>query len=329
MIKIAKSHASSKRRTVAVAAVAALLVAMLSVTAGAAYTFGWFTTDPAVGDHALSYPADVETPATSTPYTEEELARKEAGLLQTYDDAELADTGAVATTDNYRYTLEEMVATEHALQAIVRVDALNEEAKAAMQDSDLECFDSFHLDTLNYGGTIFDELKSGGGECRVLSTEDSTGYFLLIDNGGRYEEGDQIRFSADHEGAFLFIVPLEDIVKDKAVVPMDASADDDAPHRFETMTVTPLGVKLEGNSFPTDGTPATEISVTLKDGSSFAWEGYDKVSDYGTPGFLTKSTGGGPDAEDPYWFECWMFSQATDLDEIDHITVDGVEYSLD
>ena len=244
MKKIAKSHANSKRRTVTVVAVAALLVAMLSVTAGAAYAFGWFTADPVVGDHALSYPTDVETPATSIPYTEEELARKEAGLLQTYDDAEIADTGAVATTDNYRYTLEEMVATEHALQAIMRVDALNEEAKAAMQEADFEECSTFCLDTLNYGGMIFDELKSGGGECRALRFEDSIGYFLLIDNVGRYEEGDQIRFSADHEGAFLFIVPLEEVMKDKVVVPMDVSVYEGKPKQFETMTVTPLSIDI-------------------------------------------------------------------------------------
>ena len=320
MKKITRSHANSKRRTVTVVAVAALLVAMLSVTAGAAYAFGWFTADPVVGDHALTDPTDVETPATSTPYTEEELARKEAGLLQTYDDAEIADTGAVATTDNYRYTLEEMVATEHALQAIVRVDALNEEAD----------LDSLHIVMSNRGNgsEFFDEAKSGGIDCRALEIADSTGYFLLTNNGGRNEEGDQIKFTAHHESMSLFIVPLEEVMKDQVVVPMDASADEDTSRRFETMTVTPLGVKLEGNFFPTDGTPATEISVTLKDGTTFAWEGHDKVSDYGTPGFLTKSTGCGPEVEDPYCFECWMFSQATDLGEIDHITVDGVDYPL-
>ena len=327
MKKIAKSHANSKRRTVTVVAVAALLVAMLSVTAGAAYAFGWFTADPVVGDHALSYPTDVETPATSIPYTEEELARKEAGLLQTYDDAEIADTGAVATTDNYRYTLEEMVATEHALQAIMRVDALNEEAKAAMQEADFEECSTFCLDTLNYGGMIFDELKSGGGECRALRFEDSIGYFLLIDNGGRYEEGDQIRFSADHEGAFLFIVPLEEVMKDKVVVPMDVSVYEGKPKQFETMTVTSLSIKLEGK-LSYDGIQQPEISVTLKDGSSFAWEGHENTSDYGTPGFLSKSTGSAREVGDPYWFECWMFSQAINLGDIDHITVDGVDYPL-
>ena len=184
MKKIAKSHANGKRRTVTVVAVAALLVAMLSVTAGAAYAFGWFTADPVVGDHALSYPTDMETPATSIPYTEEELAQKESGILQTFEDAEIADTGAVATTDNYRYTLEEMVATEHALQAIMRVDALNEEAKAAMH---VEGFDGFRLLMSNRGdgSSPFDELKSGGMDCRALSFEDSTGYFLGCEGSNR------------------------------------------------------------------------------------------------------------------------------------------------
>lgn len=328
MKKIAKPHANSNRRTISVVAVAALLVAMLSVTAGAAYAFGWFTADPVVGDHALSYPTDVETPATSTPYTEEELARKEAGFLKTYDDAELADTGIVATTDNYRYTLEEMVATEHALQAIMRVDALNEEAKTAMQEVDLEGFDGFFIGMSNHGngGRFFDELKSGGMECRVLGFEDSTGYFLLTNNGGRFEVGDQIEFTAHHDGVFLFIVPLEEVMKDKVVVPMDASAYEDAPLPFETMTVTPLSIKLEGNFLRADGVPDPEISVTLKDGSSFAWEGHEKVSDYGTPGFLSEDSG--MVLEDPYYYECWMFSQAIDLGEIDHITVDGVDYAL-
>lgn len=327
MKKIAKSHANGKRRTVTVVAVAALLVAMLSVTAGAAYAFGWFTADPVVGDHALSYPTDMETPATSTPYTEEELARKEAGLLQTFEDAEIEETGAVATTENYRYTLEEMVATEHALQAIMRVDALNEEAKAAMH---VEGFDGFRLLMSNRGdgSSPFDELKSGGMDCRALSFEDSTGYFLLTNNGGLFEVGDQIKFTAYHDSTFVFIVPLEEVLEDKAVVQMDASAYEDAPHRFETMIVTPLSVKLEGKVFPTDGAPATDISVTLKDGSSFAWEGHENSSDYGTPGFMSKSTGGARDFQDPYWFECWMFSQAIDLGEIDHITVDGVDYTL-
>ena len=126
-----------------------------------------------------------------------------------------------------------------------------------MQESALEGFDGFYLDTLNYGGAIFDELKSGGGECRVLSAEDSTGYFLLIDNGGRYEEGDQIRFSADHEGAFLFIVPLEEVMKDKVVVPMDVSVYEGKPKQFETMTVTPpehqAGRQMPSRRYPAAG----------------------------------------------------------------------------
>ncbi len=324
MKKIAKTHANGKRRTITVVVAAALLVAMLSVTAGAAYAFGWFTADPVVGDHALSYPTDVEAPVTSTPYTEEELARKEAGLLQTFEDAEIEDTGAVATTDNYRYTLEEMVATEHALQAIMRVDALNEEAKTAMQEVD---FNGFYLSAQNYGGRMFDELKNGGAECSALGFEDSTGYFLLTNDGGWYEEGDQIRFSADHEGAFLFIVPLEEVMKDKVVVPMDTSVYEGKPKQFETLTVTPLSIKLEGKVLA-DGIQQPEISVTLKDGSSFAWEGHENTSDYGTPGFLSHSTGSARDVTDPYWFECWMFSQAIDLGDIDHITVDGVDYTL-
>ncbi|MBE6933328.1 MAG: hypothetical protein E7464_08120 [Ruminococcaceae bacterium] len=326
MKKIAKAHANGKRRTVAVVAVAALLVAMLSITAGAAYAFGWFTADPVVGDHALSYPTDVETPATSIPYTEEELARKEAGFLQTFEDAEIEETGAVATTDNYRYTLEEMVATEHALQAIMRVDALNEEAKAAMQEVD---FYGFCLNISNHGGgsRFFDELKSGGMGCRALSFEESTGYFLLTNNGGRNEEGDQIQFSALHDSSFLFIVPLEEVVKDKVVVPMDASVYEGKPQQFETMTVTPLSIKLEGKRLA-DGIQQQELSVTLKDGSSFAWEGHENTSDYGTPGFLSNSGGGARDWQDPYRYECWMFSQAIDLGDIDHITVDGVDYTL-
>lgn len=331
MKKIAKEHGTGKRRTIAVVAAAAVLVAMLSVTAGAAYAFGWFTADPVMGEHALSYSPDAEVPVTSTPYKEEELVRKEEGLLQTYEDAEIEDTGAVATTDNYRYTLEEMVATEHALQAIMRVDALNEEAKATMQEEvdedSLNIFDSFHISVKNYGGRMFDELKSGGMDCTPLHFEDSTGYFLLTNNGGRFTEGDQIRFTANHDQTYLFIVPLEEVMEDKAVVQMDTSVYEGKAHQFETMTVTPLSVKLEGK-FLADDIHKTDISVTLKDGTSFAWEGYGKSSDYGTPGFLSYIGGGARELDDPYFFECWMFSQAIDLDGIDHITVDGVVYTL-
>lgn len=72
------------------------------------------------------------TELTQPTYTEEEQAMIAEGTMQVPDTAALSDTGISATTENFVFTLESMLASKDSVLAILRVDARNDEAAAQL-----------------------------------------------------------------------------------------------------------------------------------------------------------------------------------------------------
>ena len=104
-------------RPVRTVLIAAAVAALLCGSAFAAHSFGWF--DRLFGEkaalvegHIASYDENTATDITQPAYTEEEQAMIAEGTMQVPDTADLADTGVSATTENFVFTLESMLASK-------------------------------------------------------------------------------------------------------------------------------------------------------------------------------------------------------------------------
>ncbi len=325
---------------------AAVLVLALCGTALAAVENGWFGFDrifagqPAlIDDGVTAYSPEENYPTTLPGYTEEEQAMIEDGTMFVPEQAELADTGVSASTEDFQFTLEQMLAGEDVLYAIVRVDALTEAGTnylaSASFDWEPRQENRFSLLVRNNADGLprERELNNGAMDMDVLSVEDGEGRFLLSNTGGRFAEGDPIlfTFSTNEENYELFEVPLGKLLDSKATVALDTGVYEGKGYQFEIMTVTPISLEINGTYTGSTNQCSPEVVITLKDGTSFALSspGTDNQNaPYGEYGSLYHAGTASVD-DDAEVRETWSFSKLVDLGEIETITVDGVDYTLE
>lgn len=316
---------------------AVLLVTALCGTAIAAYENGWFGFDRIFGEKAavvseyvVSQETLENTTVTRPSYTEDEQQMIDDGTLIVPEQASIPETGATATTDDYQFTLEDLLASPDTLYAVMRVDALNEEAAQQLTAENSGEFGGLFINTLNNSGEGHEkELKNGGMGMDLLQMEGSTAYFLLHNNGGQFAEGDPILFHCTAGNINLFEVPLTHIMDTETTIQMDTSVYDGKGYCFESMTVTPISLVIHGTYTVSADQSWPEVTVTLKDGTSFELASLSnnfQYSEYGTYGSL--SSAGTCGSEDPFIRDSWTFSQVLELDEIAEITVDGVSYPV-
>ncbi len=324
----------------AAAGVAAALA--LTGTAFAAYENGWFGFDRIFGEKTelvqegvVTYSDTENLSATLPSYTEEEQAMIEDGTMIVPEQAELADSGISSSTEAFQFTLEEMLAGEDSLFAVLRMDARTEAAESELTSAELDFGGDIWISMINEAGegNREKEKSNGGMDMQTLSNEDGTAYFLLTNTGGIFSEGDMILFQYYGEtGATdLFEVPLERLAETREVVNLDASLYENKGYRMDTMTITPISLEIEGSYTvsPDQSTPV--VQIRLKNGVSFELasiaNGF-QYTPYGQYGSLSYGgTAGG--MEDPFIRDTWAFSQIIDPEEIEKITVDGVDYTLE
>ena len=104
---------------------AAALAALLCVSVFAAYSLGWFdqlfgSSAALVKESVASYDAAAEVDITYPTYTEAEQAMLADGTMQVPDQAQIAETGVSAQTDDFVFTLESMLVSKDTLYAIMR-----------------------------------------------------------------------------------------------------------------------------------------------------------------------------------------------------------------
>jgi hypothetical protein len=318
-------------RPVRAACVAAAVAVLLCGTA-LAYAQDWFgfrdvfgAKSAVVADHVVTYTAETDVQPSQQTYTEEEQAQIQEGTLEVPEQADLSAEGVGAATADYAYTLEEMLASDDTLYAIVRVEAQSENA-------DLESLTEPGglLMARNVSGEGHErELKNGSLHASLLTAQADTAYFLISNVGGQFAVGDTIRFHAGNTD--LFDVPLTRLMDTEATISLDAAAYAGRGWQWDTLTVTPISLELRGTYETTPDHSVPEITVTLTDGTAFAlasaandWQ-YTQYGAYGTLSF----SGTAGDRDDPFLLSTWAFSQAVDLGEIAAITIDGVAYTLD
>ncbi len=364
-----------KRRPLRMALVAAATALFLCGSAFAAYETGWFGLQEIFGpqaeaaeDYAVAYsPSDAANTldVTQPSYTPEEQEMISDGTMTVPNQAVLSDTGAAASTEDFTYTLETLLVSEDSLWAVIRADALTQEAtealsqmaqgfdeedliqamEAAALESGAETEDNylsyenadevrcFSLTASNSSGQGHElELKNGGMTMTLLQIEGSTGHFLLTNSSGQFALGDKILFHETYHNVNLFEVPVTALMQNKANVSLDAQVYTDEGYTMEQLTLTPLSLTITGHFTVSPDQSRPEVSITLKDGTGFDLAGIQNgyaYTDYGSYGSLSSAgTAGGLDS-DPFIRYSWIFSKAVALEEIDHITIDGRDYTLE
>ena len=353
------------RRPLRMALTATAAAVILCGSAFAAYEMDWFGFRDIFGAdaepaevYAVHYDSSVETDVTQPSYTEEEQSMIAEGTMTVPEQAELSDTGVSASTGDFTYTLETMLVSEDSLWAVVRAEALTDEAAGAFTQADLdteramlaraeaeengngytstEAVDdlyNFQLLAMDNSGEGHEkELKNGGMSMTLLQAEGRTGYFLLTNSGGQFAVGDRILFHETVHNVDLFEVPVTTLYPGETTLSLDQSAYEGKGYTLEQLTITPLTLAIDGHYTASADQTWAEVSITLKDGTSFDLAGIQNgfaYTDYGTYGSLSSAGTADDSGDDPFIRENWMFSKALDLSQIDHITVDGVDYTLE
>lgn len=334
-------------RPVRTVLIAAAIAALLCGSAFAAHSFGWFDRlfgekAALVKDHVTSYDEKTSTELTQPAYTEEEQAMIAEGTMQVPDIAVLSDTGVSATTENFVFTLQSMLASKDSVLAVMRIDARNGEAAAqlaALPEADgyqKELEGMLFVGVRNNTGFGTDhrlEWKNGSMGMDMIRVDGSTAYAVVTNNGGEFEPGDRLLFDASYHGqnADLFEIPVPEQMEQELVIKLDESEYEDQYDCWQTATITPISFRLEGRYGRNWSVPETNsaVSITLKDGTSFELASRENgyaYSDYGTYGSMSSSGIGMP--EDDRTKKTWLFSQLIDLDELASITVCGVTYPI-
>ena len=261
---------------------AAALAALLCVSVFAAYSLGWFdqlfgSSAALVKESVASYDAATEVDITYPTYTEAEQAMLAEGTMQVPDQAQIAETGVSAQTDDFVFTLESMLVSKDTLYAIMRIEARTDDAAAelaALPDASLEEKEGggmlLVLANNNSGEGREREWKNGGMGMDIIEVHGNTAYALLCNLGGEFEPGDLILFDMSFHGenAYLFEVPAPQQLQTELVVPLNESAYDGKTYRWDTATITPISFRLDGSGEM--GRNETAVSLTLKDGTSFS-----------------------------------------------------------
>lgn len=343
-IKETKQKPARPVRTVLIAAAVA---ALLCGSAFAAHSFGWFDRlfgekAALVKNHVTSYDETTTTDITQPAYTEEEQAMIAEGTMQVPDTADLSDTGVSATTENFVFTLESMLASKDSVLAVMRIDARTDKAAATLaalpeaSDNEKEMARMLQVhvrNNIDFRGDHSLEWKLGGMGMHIIQVEGRTAYMVLTNNGGEIEPGDQLLFQAWYQDKTvdLFELAVPDRMEQELVIELDESAYENQYCCWQTATITPISFRLDGRYGSNWSSPKTNnaVSITLKDGTSFdlasAENGYTD-SAYGTYGSMSFSGAGMP--EENRQKDTWLFSQLIDLDELASITVCGVTYPV-
>lgn len=328
-------------RPIRAAALAAAIAALLCVSALAAFRLGWFDrlfggSAALVESKVTAYDETAQYDVTLPSYTEEEQAMIVEGTMQVPEQAEVAEKGVSARTDEFVFTLDSMLASKDTLYAVLRIEARTQEAEQELavwrETSFLDRERNGALLVLaqnNTGEGHEREWKNGGMGMDILEVDDGTAYALLTNNGGEFAPGDLILFDMSYHGENfdLFEVPVPEQLEEELTISLDTSRYAGKSYCWDTATITPISFRLDGSGGV--GHDETTVTLMLKDGTSFSLTtpGNGAYAPYGTYGALGFSgTGSGGDSRIK---DNWRFSRLLDLNELASITVDGVTYPLE
>ena len=280
-----------------------------------------------VSEDVVSFGAASDIEITQPVYSEEEQKMIEEGKRIVPVLGDLTDESVGAATNEYCFTLEEMLATPDTILAVVRVEAQTEAAKASLRKDTI--FPTFLYAINNTEDGRNKELINGGLDFEVITCGDGMMQLLVMNSGGEFLEGDKILFHHQTESSNvdLFEVPVLHLMEEKITLYLNPADDTDQDDSWDTLTVTPISVVANGSYHMASNREFPVIVMTLKDGTSFELannRNQFSVTPLGTYGSMIFSGA----ADDGAIKDSWILSQVVDLREIACITVDGTEYLM-
>lgn len=341
MKKITRQPVSRPRaKPLRAALIAAAVAVLLCGSVFAAWAGGWFGFDRLFGEDTAMIEKDItgypseDAPLTLPAYTDEEQSMIEDGTMQVPTQATLSG-GAETETEDFRFTLVSMLSSRSGLYAIVRAEARTDEATqtlALLEDgASAETEALFFLTARNNSGEGHArEWKNGAMGWELLSLEDGTAWFALSNNGGEFAQGDPILFQLFYRGQSfdLFEAELPALLETEKTVALDSAVQSGQDCVWQTLTLTPIELRLDGQRDAPSDESVPEVSVTLSDGTAFALASPANSFAHSGYGSYGSSSFAGSAADDGSVKLSWLFSRLLDPSQITCVTIDGTEYSI-
>ncbi len=271
-------------------------------------------------------------------YSLPELGIEEVQVLEDIQPSE----STTADTQDYRFSLESMVADSNVIYAIVDMEPLTDYGRAHMNLSYQELTIACSNLTTKSSGSV--------GSVLIESGEDMSRYLVYsIRDSGEQQVGDLIHFeilniiedgdTAEHSYA-LFNVTLDSINHASATAERVSDLAD-GQSEYTNVTITPMSLRMQAeyHGGPDEqGMVAAdrafadpEITLTFKNGDSYTImdeEWYPDKADFGEYGIAKVSGHGDGTESDGTMYKTYLFSQLVSLEELDTITIDGVVYQV-
>ena len=342
MNRLAQQTPRRSHKPLRAALIAAAAAVLLCGTAFAAYANGWFGFDRLFGQRSALVAGDVtdfddSVSLTLPTYTDAEQAMIAAGTMQIPAQATLTG-GASAETEDFRFTLESMLASKSGLYTIVRAEEKTEATAAlfasiasASDASDAPLHEQFSVFAQNNSAEGREkEWKNGAMGWELLTLEDGVGWFVLSNNGGEFARGDSILFRLWYDGQSidLFEATLPALLDTELICTLSSAAAGGGNCGWDTVTLTPIELRLDGHYAESpDEMQVSEIAVTLRDGTCFDLASPANAfcqTPYGSLGSL--SFAGTADAGSIKL--SWFFSQLIEPSEVAALTINGTAYLL-
>lgn len=337
LIRMAKEDCDMKRhgnRWLRISLCAAAIVVLFVVSGFAAYEYNWFGFRDVFGlesnlieDHVQVLNPEAENVNTDIVAEEHVYTNMEQYLIEEEgaippEQAEITGTGVQAITEDYLYTLEELIVSEDSLFAILKVEAQNEGAIPRMEMQMEKGADEFFAvyATNQSGETNRDfELKNGGINCGLMQLKDGVGYYLISNTGGEFAVGDRILFKDSWEAFNLFEITLTQV--------MDATVSIDVENKdFSNISLTPLTLTLNDYSGRLN---FLQFEITLRDGTVIALPSRENeyaCTEYGSYGALSYASSVNPDTG--YGIYTCSFSRLIDPEQVLKVTINGTDYNV-
>lgn len=247
-----------------------------------------------------------------------------------------------ADTQDYRFSLESMVADSNVIYAIVDMEPLTDYGRAHMnlsyQELTIAC------------GNLTTKSSGSVGSALIEAGEDMSRYLVYsIRDSGEQQVGDLIHFeilniiedgdTAEHSYA-LFNVTLDSINHASATAERVSDLAD-GQSEYTDVTITPMSLRMQaeyhggpdeqGMVAADRAFAAPEITLTFKNGDSYTImdeEWYPDKADFGEYGIAMGSGHGDGTESDGTMYKTYLFSQLVSLEELDTITIDSVVYQV-
>lgn len=172
--------------------------------------------------------------------------RGDVSLAQEY----LDKVSRSAEDDNYRFTVEDAIADEHAAYLVVTIQALNDETRDFLLSDDFPSVETFDFKRLDAAPGEDDRPSMNGGIGELSSTEDSVTYAIGLNYGAPIETlWVRLGYMKEGLGVEVPLEPVPSVVVEPHITGVGTPQDDDvhtpSPFTVDRIVLSPLNCTVE------------------------------------------------------------------------------------